>query len=603
MAHPNIYPGPAHANLPPAPGAETVPAPNEIMLATRWANDLDSVNHLVTELSEIQREEANLRRRVEQGIIPPREVAQYQQKIDAKRNTTYGQLDTLARGSDTTKILDVLDEHAGVAKRNYQIANERVASPSGTVAAAEDARFTASVAHVARRDLTRSHALQPIQIRKTDPPVVQKAAREELKRRAREEQIHGGAFGKAERLAIVAETERGQSLRGRNKIEGFDGSIAGLANSLRNSHDALRSNIENITDDVTDELGAWDIRYPASQGQEQYVRDRLEDLKLMMGTLSPYDQLRAQAQGTYTRLRHRLEARSILADTATNRPNPDRQYQPDGGILLYPGTSDEVVIYGNGVTARREGANGDLVYRRPAGMEVPTPLDDTQLIIGAPSRMNPDTALAAWEAERSPRTAAEAHASLSEFIDQGTNRETQIVTYLQNVENQIAANDAQITEATNYLHQMHTTLAAPRRNPTPQEQQQMQAARVNLTNAQRANQNLRNNQARADTDLATLRQNLNPSRYWKARVEVGANRQVTPAAVQARFLVGRAAQRAQDALPAAPILMKDGTILLEDAVINGQHANRWRIWPNGMTSTVDPQTGRAYYFHPDGRII
>jgi hypothetical protein len=602
MTHPNIYPvpGPAAANLPPAPGAETVPEPNQLMPETQWASDRREVSELLTELDTTHRQEANLRKFTDQGKIHQRDVSGHEQNIRNARAGIYQRMDALARRSDTSRILDVLDESADVAQSTYQKANDRVSAPDGTVAAAEGARFRSDATLVAQRDLSRGHSLNPIRIRRTDPPEVQAEQKRQLRLRVREQKLHDHAYGRDEYAALGAETTRSRSLNSRNKIEGFDGSVASLANSLRNSHDALRANIEDITTNVTDELGTWDIRQPASPGQEQYVRGRLEDLTLMIGTLSPYDQLRAQAQGEYTRLRHRVEARGILADTATGQPNPDRQYRPDGGILLYPNTSDEVVIYGNGISARREGANGEFVYRRPSGHEAPSPLDPTEISIGAVSLRDPNAALTQWEANRTPETAQVAHAALSEVINRETAREAHVAAYMQQVGGEIAANQTRIAQANTFLNDLRTALGTQGRAPNAEEQQQINQAQQTVAQSQAAIPQLRANHARAEADLAATRQSLNPNRYWQARLEVGANRQVNPAAVQARFMVGRAVQRAQDALPAAPVLARDGSLILDNATINGRHADQWRIWPDGRTSTFDQRSGRTYFFNPDG---
>lgn len=621
---PNLPPpqqNPAAANLLNTPNLEPVPDTNQVMTQEQWANDQHELNQLMHQLSETHRHESNIPRLMSDGLIDPSEEAGHRQDLANQRAGIFQRIAGLSANSDSSQIIGILETQAGIAGGNRQAANDRVAEAH---TAAGKARLTGTVAEVKYHDTTRGYAADPT----TDTDT--------LKGRAKEVNIYNAAAARDTGKARLADEERANSITSRAKSHGFEQSLTHIADSLRQQHENSRVQIEAVVNDATQELSDWDIRggeaYP---GQEQVIRQRLQELDQQLGGLSQFDTLRAQAQGEYVRLRYRLESRGIIRDAVSGAPSSDRQHLPNGGIRINANTNAEVIIYPNGVSARPDG-NGGFDHRMPSGREwQPTeeaadavrPIDEDDLylqeararVARANPGMNPDdqerralqqAAFNRWEENRTPATAAVAHERLGEFLERQDQREAQLGGHLQRITGEIAGYQQAITDAQN---QYQTAAAEASRlnalgNLNPDQQQQWQDAMDAMTTAQAAEQTaiqeananiprLQQDQARVEAGIQRTRETSNPYRYWRAFMEVNPNPHNHPAAVQARWMMGHTV-RTQGNPPVQPRLLSDGSLLLNNAEINGIRDPQWRIWPDGVTSRQTPQGPQ--YFRPNG---
>lgn len=612
-------PGPALANLPPAPNAEVVPQPNEVMTEQQWASDQLELQNLMTELSETHRREANLQRFIDEGRIthpsvdPSQANMLYAQQIAGPRTSINQRIADLASRSDTSTIISRLEEHAGIAQQNYQKAGQAAANAHTKAA---DARHMGNVAEVTYGNVSRDFA-----------------SGMGIGDAAGERKIYNHAASRYTAVAQDAETGRNRAMRSHEKLTGFDQSVTAIADNLRQNHEAALMDIQNAADDVTAGLRhEWDPRSgPARPDLEQDLRDRLQEMEQGIDQLSPFDAARAQAQGEYVRLRYRLESRRNMQDTLSGNPSQERQHTPDGGMRLYGGTADEVIVYPTGVTGRPDG-NGGYEFRKPSGHEWqpteaeadavrPINEDDAYLsdaraqIAASNPTLNPDeqerralqqAAFTRWEENPTAANAAVAHQRVGEYLDRQDQREAQLNGHWQRITSEIDGYKNAITEA----QQRYTTAEAEATrlnalgNLNPEQQQQWQEAVDAMNTAQSDEQaarqaatanipRLQKDQARVEDGIDRTREQANPYRYWRARMEVNPNPHNHPAAVQARWMLGHTVQT-QGTPPVQPRMLSDGSLLLNNATMNGIRDPQWRIWPDGMTSRVT-SAGPKYY--------
>jgi hypothetical protein len=460
-----------------------------------------------------------------------------------------------------------------------------------------------------------------------------------------------------------ARTAADDMARLRDQSAHLPAAVDALAQRLESRFAAGWIASERAIQDATHNLRSWDVlagqSYP---GQADDVRRQLAHLQSCIDRLPERDSSRAEAQADYVRLRYRFEERLINEGNMDGEPSRTAEYTHNRGILLYEGTAEQVVLHEDGSTERPDPATGEWV-RTTANGEIWTPPAPTELVIDPSRPAQPlSTAFRNWEENRTPETAAEAYASLTEHINREGAIETrhtqnihQMNTEIQNNDDAevqyndtIRENNDFITTATpelaNNRHDLATinaTLARESRGATraenkeinrlnqliSEQEEEIRSRRDQNTNLAQSIRDLQADTVRLrghitteTADRARVREGLNPARYWHGYLEINAERSVAEArgGLFGRFTVRREAQRATDALPAPPMMLADGSLIFDTAMINSRitpnRAEReaaargdvlpsWQIWPDGTSARYS--TDRRYrretiYYRPNG---
>jgi hypothetical protein len=592
---------PAFANqAPPPPAPETVPDPNQQLTQEQWSLQRGELDSLLTELSKSHAEQTNIQRNQQNNVYDPYNKAVNDAKAQAAlqdvmdrrygsansnqpQTSIFERIDNLVRNSNTSEMLSLLDEKVGIARANRTAADERVRGANGAETKAQKATTEQHVSLATHYGITHSHATAPPLASLPEAGGVRKR---ETNRRKRLEDASMGIAVAGSISAGKADAELGKAVRSEGRVGDFHTDLEDITAYIRRDHEAVRADIDHLEQSVTDELDQWSIRRTSpAPGQEQGIRDDLEDMRLDIESLSPHDGLRAESLANLTRLRYRLESRGINQDLSTGSAQHDGRYTPDRGIILHRGTPNEVIIYDDGTTSRvPQGATTHV--RRLASGQVYTPPVAT-IDLDAPRPVDaygqPRTAAEVfkeWEANRTPESAANAHAALSHYVE----------GQQQQVNQQLSAIDTYRTGATerrDHIAQIRTD--AQGRALTAVENQAIADAQAEITRLQGLEQT-------AQQNILTVRSRLNPANYWKNFLEV--NTQRTETQTRGRFITK---QVVAPVATLAPELRSDGAVVVNQATINGRRRDQWHIWPDGMAAFYD---GRQWHrFDSAGRPI
>lgn len=435
-------------------------------------------------------------------------------------------------------------------------------------------------------------------------------------------------------------------------------SLLKIAQRIENRYAADWATAEQLTADVTTDLRSWDILGgPRYAGQEDNVRQQLVSLQACIDRLPRHDDMRAEALANYTRLRYRLEERMIHEGNINGAPRTTAEFTANRGILLYEGTANEVVIHDDGSTERPDPETGNWVRRSADGQ--PWVPQKTELVIDPGADALPvGEAFSAWEENRTPKTAAEAYASLTKHINTEVANETAHSQNISQIDTETASNesliqraDGAIAENNHVIPTLNAQIAANHAerdtldaNDDRSKQDNKRLAELDALIPQqeaevkaRIEQNANLTQTIADAladnvrlaaqrtaEIAArrrVREALNPARYWHGLLEVNAERTVAEARARGlgRWLARREAERARDSLPAVPTVLADGSLIFDQAVINGRGVPTeaeiaeareadapipsWQIWPDGTASRYDLRRGSFVQYSPNGRVI
>jgi hypothetical protein len=668
--NPNAAPYPAAPNLAPDPiTVEEVPQVNQ-----PWENEVQDRHELdgvLRTARRIEQDEAAANDRVDQlqecyaGIQEARRTgntgqeAFYQRIADqlsgaiyqgmrdrsVRRDDNDAALDQLMARSNPSALLHTLEREADAA-REQSVQHDRAAAGAGSKAArADSTRMRSETMYYAA---TRYNTLNPT----TDDD--EKKQRERIMR-----EINSNTSGDAID-ARSASRRQEFAERTRDYAAGYPGAVDGLADRLRRRYAAEWSRADRLNRDINDDLRTWDVLAgPSHPNQPDDVRDQLVQLQESIDRLPPHDTARAEAQANYTRLRYRVEER-LMHQANLNGDDPaDRagEYTANRGILLYGGTANEVIIHDDGSTERPDPTTGDWV-RRNANGELWTPTT-TELVIDPDAPVQPvGRAFSAWEENRTPETAAAAYASLTEHVREQSAVEAQHSHNIHRIDTETRSNNELITQATDTIAENNRTIPTLRseiaantterdtlnantsRNRAenkrlaelndliPKQEEEVRSRTDQNTNLSQTITDARADNARlagervAEIDARrSVREGLNPARYWHGMLEVNAERTVAEARARGigRWIARRNAQRETDALPEAPTVLADGSLIFDTATINGrlvptpeereealrtgQPIPNWQIWPDGTTSRYDLRTGNFVYYAPNGRRL
>lgn len=672
--NPNLAaPYPEDPNLAPAPPTiEAVPEVNE-----PWENeqvDRQRLDGILQTARRIEMDEAASAERVRQlreaeaGLIQARRAGNdgqinfYQGIADqlvasihqgmrdrsVRRDDNEAALDSLLADTNPTALLTTLRRESTAAQANTAGHNTAARKASDK---ARTASATGTAAEVRYHAATRHFA--------NNPP----ADEDEKTRRARTMRELDSSTSADSIAARKANRAAEFAARTRDYNAGYPDAVDDLADHLERRFATEWNNAERLNRTVVHELRNWDpLAGPSDPNQADRVRQQLVQFQACIDRLPRHDTLRAEAQADYVRLRHRFESRMIHEGNLNGEPSQTAAFTENRGVLMYEGTAEEVILHEDGSTERPDPATGNWV-RMTASGEPWTPPAPTELVIDPNAPVQPlDRAFAAWEENRTPETAAAAYASLTEHINRQGGVEAQHTANIRQYNTEIQSNDAlevqcndAITDNTDAINALNpqlaanrsalgtinATLAAEGRGATKAEQKQIKT--LNETIAQQEeeirsrtdqNTNLANTitQAQADTvrlrgQITTenaarerVREGLNPARYWHGFLEINAERRVAEARASklGRFLARREAERATDALPAAPMLLADGSLVFDTAVINSRRtptdAERqaatsgdvlpsWQIWQDGTSARYDTRIRETVYYDARGRAF
>jgi hypothetical protein len=524
-----------------------------------------------------------------------------------QNNTNF---DALVDNSNPTSLLDVLRRERAAADESDVVAGRAAGYAHADATTAGNAGRDALVDYTST---TRHHASIPLPTH-PDRATERELQRAELERRRLVMRGVNHDTSRATVGARGARTAAERSQRHYDEQEWYPDAVQQLADRLRQRHEANWQAAEVANHQITSELRTWGIQQgPDYAAQEDTLRNMLESYRGAIDNLPRVDSARAEALANYTRLRYRLESRSLLDDTLAGQVNPDREFTGNRGILLRDQSGNEVIIHDDGSTERDEG--GIFMRRDASGVE--SRPQRTEIVIDPNAPVDPvDVAFARWEETRTPEAAATAHASLGEFVREQGAQEMDHTAAINNLSQEIAAADQVIATAPAELSTAQTELArlqAAVADPTALTKQerrvidaqtsQVAAIQDRLTAAQRNRPQwvtMRRAEAQARSQV---REQLNPARFWHGYLEVNSDRRVAEAQGMriGRMFTRRAAQRETDALPAEPILHHDGTLSFDSATINGVFANTWYIRSDGEATRQDA-SGRWIHYRADGSV-
>ncbi len=585
---------------PPTP--EIVPGPNQPLSQQEWANDCDELDRIMSEMSDLEAEAATIDENERTNYYHPTNAtlnAQIAQEfrngssnsslpsLQQRRAANGNRLVGLVSRSDTSAMLDLLDENVQIAAGHHQTTHDRVHGARGTIAAAQQAESEHVLRRATHRGVHHNLALDPI------TNYTGQARKDEEKRRAALVAASSSQLSGAAVKAGTAELERADSVYAHERNMGFHGRLAGLVGNLRGNHDQIGNQLAQDLQGINRQLNSLDLRQaqlPANV--EQQLRIDLEGMVMDMGNLSNHDALRSLALAQYTRARARLEAQGIHTDAVTGTRQHNAEYTADGGIRLHTGTDDEVIVYRDGTAIHYDPQQGRHDVRRHASGEVfveqplELSLDDNVAVPINPRTGQPFTsgeAFVEWEASGNPDAIATLHAALGNDIRQQQDFERQTLEAIQ-------ACHTNTTTLSDRISQINATAQAENRAVTPQEQQQ-------ITDAQQQIATLRAQEQRANQNILAVRERISRNTYWRSFAEVGSNRvQTTRQGRLGRFM---AKQVAAPVAGLAPELHPDGVVVAYDTTMHGR-TGEWTLWPDGYSIYRDPSTRQTQRFRPNG---
>lgn len=623
--NPNAYTGPA--------GGEPIPDAN-----LPWDTEMDDRNSLDAVLREaraIELDTVSAQARTDQynetEALRDRARATHNVALEAKWQGVMDQLDSARaqgnrdrqyRADQNNANFDTLVDNSNPTSLLNVLRGERAAADESDANAARTAGYAhadATTAGNAGRNAlvdytstTRHTAAIPLPTH-PDRTIERQLQRAELDRRRllMREVNHGTSSATVGARGARTAAERSQ--RHYDEQEWYPDAVQQLADRLQQRHEANWQAAEAANYQITSELRTWGIQQGPDPGGEARVRAMLESYRGAIDNLPRVDSARAEALANYTRLRYRLESRSLLDDTLAGQVNPDREFTGNRGILLRDQSGNEVIIHDDGSVERDEGG---VFVRRDASGQVSMPLR-TEIVIDPDAPVDPvDVAFARWEETRTPEAAAAAHASLGEFVREQGAQEMGHTDAINTLDQRITATDQVIANAPAELSTAQTELArlqaavADPTAPTKQERKAIDAQTEQVAAIQKSLADARRDRPQWITMRTTevqarrqVREQLNPALFWHGYLEVNSNRSVAEAQGTrfGRIFARRAAQRETDALPAEPILHHDGTLSFDSATINGVHADNWYLRSDGEATRRDA-TGRWIRYRPNGTV-
>jgi hypothetical protein len=552
---------PAPANLPPAPGNEALPPVN-----SPWeteASDMVQFGQLMGDLQRYTSERNN--HDSAKGAMMVHLWDHRDQSLKAEEQRISQSMKEVFKRGDTSVLLNELSIEANNAN-----------SLDGVV---QDMQDKAAVkAADSRQDANVSGAFYYMNARRRPGggTAVEHMSNE---------------YGKANLVADKhARAHESIAKTGRER-QGYSDALDQFVQNISSEARTNVATAEVILLDVTDKLNNWPLDELRSPVEEDAIRKQLSDLSdHVKNNFGASDSARGLIVGQATRLRYRLEHRAVTSEIFTGPNGHTAQFRSDRGIAINGGRT---IIYEDGAQAEPV-SGGGTICRRPLGNTILPP--QVTLAVEAPKQPPTDNrgntirandAFNHWEQVRSPEATVLAHSALSYEVEQGER-------YDQTYSDTIEGFNQTITNAGQQIHDIQMTAASEgNRALTTEETNLVSQAQAAI---QHAHHELPVQQARQ----AQLRVQLNAHKYRKNFLEVGQHR-TSGQDVAARSILRFTTRRQPDALPAAPVIRRNGAIEVEKQIINGQRHDFAVLFPKGITGIPNGRGGFVHY-KADGSI-
>ncbi|HEY5667734.1 MAG TPA: hypothetical protein VIR03_01075 [Candidatus Saccharimonadales bacterium] len=610
MTSPNLPPSqdPAPANTYQGPVllAEALPLPNGEITEAQWTEDLAALTSLTERLYHIETELATIR-----DLIPQRtgdqvrldHLIKRERELIAERDggrTTDGQhipgindrIVQVALRSNTTAFMLELKERADVAVGHREVLQGQAAEQRDTALTTRDGAVK-SAATWAKRTLANARE------RLYGNPEAG-LGKGTVSAEAREAARLGLSDAANMRIAAQDAASKHEYTAGLLRESGnYHGNLRAIANAIRQHQEAVADQIEVIeyTGNVVLENWSFDDLGRDRTVEMQAMQAQIDSFRALIDTLSPYDQLRAEALARLARMEYRYQDRLLAEQSHSQAIGQNYHYtnaikMPDGGIRKNTADpADDYISYGDGSVARFEHEAGGFVRRDASGGEY---AGEGSLVVNYDEHSLPQQTRADleakptdelhrhWEGSRSLETAQAYHAKLTIELSRGYAEETQVVDEIQSY----VASEAQQQAL---IEQIIDNAVDDQSNPrqlTPEEQGVINQARQEIGRLQRISK-------QQQSRLLGIRSNIARNVFWMGAVEASHHRIQETQVVKRHWLrFGEVATSqmvaAQDR---APKFNSDGSVNVYGYTppLYGIPGPRdWRLYPDARADRYEP---------------